>query len=277
MRLLWHPYQRPTRAIAALGALVMSISLVGCTTTTGGSDIGTGTSDLTPAEPRDRDARNRAQVQTQLGIGYLREGQAQKALNRLRTATRTDPTYAPAHNALGSLYEQLRQPEQAGQHFKRATELDPTFAAARNNYGGWLCRAKRYDEAEHEFRRAAENPLYDVPQLALFNAGVCAQKRGDTAAATRYFRGSLQRDPRFAQSLFAMSEISFADNNALSARAYLQRYLEVGKHTPRTLWLGIRIERELNDKNAVSSYAMLLKSKFPTSRQTRELLESERQ
>ena len=55
---------------------------------------------------------------------------------------------------------------------------------------------------------------------------------------------------------------------------YLQRYLEVGKHTSKSLWLGIRIERDLGDNNAASSYAMLLKAKYPDAPETRELLAS---
>jgi type IV pilus assembly protein PilF len=38
------------------------------------------------------------------------------------------------------------------------------------------------------------------------------------------------------------------------------------------LWLGIRIERLLGDKDAEASYAMLLRRKYPNSEQTKALL-----
>ena len=71
-----------------------------------------------------------------------------------------------------------------------------------------------------------------------------------------------------------MSELTFKQNNYMSSRGYLQRYLEVGRHTPKSLWLGIQVERILGDKDAVSSYALMLKNNFPDSEETRLLNES---
>jgi len=249
--------------LVRFGALVLMVVLAGCESTS--------VRDAPPV----RDKRERAQLQTQLGVGYLREGQTDQAYQRLTAAVDIDPTYAPGHNALGLLYERLRQSDKAGAHYARATVLDPSLAAARNNYGGWLCRRERYAEAIEQFEQAAANPLYEAPELTLYNAALCVERRGDTDAATEYLRRSLERNPKFPQALLKMSELSLAASNPLSARGYLQRYLEVGSHGPTSLWLGIRIERELGDKNAVSSYAMLLKSKFPDAPETKKLLASE--
>ena len=72
-----------------------------------------------------------------------------------------------------------------------------------------------------------------------------------------------------------MSQASLESGNHLSARGYLQRYLEIGRHTPSTLWLGVQIEKELGDKNAVASYSMLLRSKFPESPEAQKLNQSQ--
>jgi len=71
-----------------------------------------------------------------------------------------------------------------------------------------------------------------------------------------------------------MAQVSALLERNLSARGYLQRYLEQAPHSAKTLWLGIRIERALGDENAVSSYALLLKANFPDSDETGLLLES---
>ena len=71
-----------------------------------------------------------------------------------------------------------------------------------------------------------------------------------------------------------MSEVSFQTERYLPARAYLERYLAVSSHSPQSLWLGVQIERKLGDKNSASSYAMMLKSNYPDSRETQLLLES---
>lgn len=215
-----------------------------------------------------------AEVHTQLGIGYLREGKLEQAHNRLQRALDADPNYSTAHNAMGLLQEQLKNPKEAEKHYRRAISLNPTDSAAQNNYGTFLCRQGRYEEGDAQFIKATENPLYQSPERAYANAGVCMKLAGDYDKAERYLRKALQINPKIPQALIAMSELSYDKDRYLAARAYLQRYLEVAPHTSQSLWLGVRIERELGDKNTASSYALLLKSNYPDSRETQLLLES---
>ena len=252
------------RTTSGLALLVLGVLLSACETTP-----------VTPDGPVS--ARERAQLQTQLGVGYLREGNRELAYQRLKQATEADPSYAQAHNALALLQEQLGQDAEAEAGYRRAIALDPTFSAAHTNLGSFLCRRDRFAEADAEFRRALANPLYGSPEVAQTNAGLCLQRKGDLDAAADHLRRALSRNARIAPALVAMSEISLEEGNSLSARGYLQRYLEVGQNTPRTLWLGIRIERTLGDKNAVSSYSMLLKSKYPDAPETKLLRNLESQ
>ncbi len=220
-------------------------------------------------------ASNRlAEVHTQLGVGYLREGKFEQAYDRLQRALEADPYFSTAHNAMGLLQEQLKNPRKAEEHYRRAVSINPADAAAQNNYGGFLCRQERYEEGEARFIKVTENPLYKTPEIAYANAGVCMRRAGDDEKAERYLRAALQINPKIPQALYAMSELSFDKAHYLPARAYLQRYLEVARHTPQSLWLGVRIERALGDKNTASSYALLLKSNYPDSRETQLLLES---
>jgi type IV pilus assembly protein PilF len=215
-----------------------------------------------------------AEVHTQLGIGYMREGKLEQAHDRLQRALEADPNFSTAHNAMGLLQEQLKNPAMAEKHYRRAISLNPADSAARNNYGGFLCRQKRYQEGEAQFIKVTENPLYQTPEFAYANAGVCMKRAGDAEKAERFLRSALQINPKIPLALFAMSELSYDKERYLTARAYLQRYLEVAPHTSQSLWLGVRIERELGDKNTASSYALLLKSNYPDSRETQLLLES---
>ena len=107
------------------------------------------------------------------------------------------------------------------------------------------------------------------------NAGLCLSNTERKDEAEAYLRRALRLQPKQPSALLAMSELTAATGRQLSARAYLQRYVEQGQHNSRSLWLGVRIERELGDRNAASSYAMLLKAKYPDAKETRLLLESE--
>jgi type IV pilus assembly protein PilF len=215
-----------------------------------------------------------AELQTQLGIGYLREGKLELAWIRLQRALDADPNYSTAHNAMAVVQERLDDPQKAEEHYLLAVSLNPADSAAQNNYGRFLCSQKRFEEGEQRFLQAAKNPLYAQPEIAYANAGLCMKQAENLDKAERYLRSALQINPRIPPALIAMSDISFIHERYLPARGYLQRYLELARHTAHTLWLGVQIERQLGDKNTASSYALMLKSTYPDSHETRLLLES---
>jgi len=175
------------------------------------------------------------------------------------------------------LHERLGELETAEEHYRLATRHNPADSSAQTNYGNFLCRQSRVDEAEKAYRQALANPLYESPEIAHSNAGLCLKRAGRIEEAEAHLRRALERNPRIPAALLAMAELSFEQGEELSARAYMQRYVEVGEHSPETLWLGVRIERALGDLDAAASYAMLLKSKYPDSSQARELAEAEAQ
>ncbi len=165
-----------------------------------------------------------ASVNTQLGLGYLGNGQLDLAWERLNAAVVADPDYATAHNGIALVYNRLNEPGKAEEHFKRAIELNPSDSAAQTNYGSFLCEHGRIDEGEKHFLKAVENPLYKKPALAYTNAGVCKLRADDPSGAEAYFRAALRADPRFALALVNMAELSFDSSQYLPARAYMQRY-----------------------------------------------------
>lgn len=234
--------------------------------------------DTVQEQPLEAPTVNRlAALHTQLGIGYLREGRNELAFRKLSKALEVQSDYSGAHNAIALLYERLGQEERAGKHFRAAIEYAPQDSSARNNYGSYLCRRGFVDEALEQFEAAVSNPLYEVPGNALTNAGLCLYRSERAADAETYLRRALRQNPRQISALLAMSEITASSGRELSARGYLERFLENGKHNSQSLWLGVRIERKLGDLNAASSYALLLKANYPDARETRLLLESESQ
>lgn len=209
-----------------------------------------------------------------LAIAYMKQGAYEKALEKLNRAKEADPGYSPTYDVFGLLYQQLGDFNKAEEYFKRALSLNNADSSTLNNYGRFLCQQSRDKEAEETFIKAANNPLYSTPEIALTNAGLCSYKNDRKDDAEKYFRQALKKNPNMPPALLMMSEISFDQNNALSARGYLQRYQQVAKHTAKSLWLGIQIEQELGNKDAVSSYALLLKNNFPDSEEAAKLNES---
>ena len=206
-----------------------------------------------------------ARSNLELGIAYLRQGSYEKAMDKLDKAREADPNYSPIYNVYGLLYQQLGQDRKAEDNYKKAIRLNSGDSSTLNNYGQFLCQQKRLQEAEDTFLKAADNPLYETPEIAIANAGICAYNNEQPDKAEDYFRQALQINPQIAPALLLMAEISYNQDRAMSARGYLQRFQQISRHTPKSLWLGIQVEQELGDADAVSSYALLLKNGFPDS------------
>ncbi|GLP99572.1 type IV pilus biogenesis/stability protein PilW [Methylophaga thalassica] len=210
-----------------------------------------------------------ADINMRLGLNYMQRGDYKIALEKLEKALKQNPNLSSAHNTIALLYQYLGENDKAEEHFERAVQLEPDYSEAQNNYGVFLCQQSRYDEAEKRFLKALENPLYSSAALAYENAGLCTEKAGATDRAEGYFRKALQMAPRLPKSLLKMASISYQQQNYLQARGYIQRFQQAASWTSQALLLGIKIETKLADKNAVSSYKLILRSRFPDSDEMR--------
>ena len=220
------------------------------------------------------ETNNIAKANLNLGVEYIKQGRYEDALEALGKAKEADPGYSATYNMLGLLHQRINEPQKAERYFIKSISLNNNDSSALNNFGNFLCEDNRLEEALQTFARAADNPLYQTPELAITNAGLCLYNNTRKEEAKVKFQEALKINPRIPQALIKMCEFSVDDFNYLSARAYLQRYQQVSRHTARSLWLGIQIERELGDKDAVSSYALLLKNSFPDSDEAAALLNS---
>lgn len=206
-----------------------------------------------------------AEINMRLGLNYMERGEYAIALEKLEKALKQNPNLPSAHNTIALLYQQLGEDEQAEQHFLEAVERAPDYSQAQNNFGVFLCAKGRYEEAEQRFLKAVENPLYKAAAQAYENAGICVKRIPDMAKAETYFRHALQLEPALSKSLIQMAELSYEQANYLQARAYVQRYQAQGHWTPHALLLAIKTENKLNDQDAVSSYKLIMRSRFPDS------------
>jgi type IV pilus assembly protein PilF len=218
---------------------------------------------------RVQDNQRAAQANVELGVAYFREGRLQLAMDYLRRAIELDPDLASGHASIAMLYERLGETGPAERHYRRALSLAPKESGTHNNFGQFLCQQNLLQEADGHFMKAVVDPLYDTPEVAYTNAGICAQRVPDLAKAEGYFRQALERNPFYPQALLQMLRLSHDQGEYLRARAYLQRYQQVSRHGPESLWLAIRVEHALGDKNAVSSYGLALRNNFPDAPQTR--------
>ena len=214
----------------------------------------------------------RARVHTELAASYFDIGNVGVALEEVKEALRSDPNYGPAHNVAGVIYAQLKDDRLADESFQRALRINPSDSDALHNYGMFLCQRKQEREGIKYFMQAVRNPLYPNPERSYVNAGVCARRVGDTAGASEFFQLALKVRPNQPQALYQMADLAYARGDFGEARGYLNRLTQVATANAEALWLGVRVERRLGDRNSEASYALQLRTRFPDSREARALL-----
>lgn len=213
-----------------------------------------------------------AKVHTELAGMYYERAQLGVALGELELALRADQNYAPAYNMRGLINLALREYKEAEQDFQQSLRLDKNDSETHNNYGWFLCQRGRERESIPHFMAALKNPLYGTPERAYLNAGICAKKAGDKKDAEDFLQRALLVQPALSEAKLPLAELSFDNGDYVTAKKYFAGYSEgVDSLTAEQLWLAVRIERKVGDRNSEASYSMQLRKRYPDARETQLL------
>ena len=240
---------------------IIFVSLVGCTAK----------NELDQEPNQDQKA---AEINTQLGVRYLAQGDYELADKKLRRALEQNPNSSTTNWVFALLQERLGEDDVAERHFRKAIRLDPKDSRAHNNYGAFLCKQDRITEAEKEFLLAIDNPLYTQADSAYVNAGLCVLKIPNEEKAEEYFKKALVINSRQQAALFQMARISFDRQEYELAMSYIRDYEKVAKHTSESLWIAYQSEAHLGQKANAEDYANQLKIQYPASEEAKMLAES---
>jgi type IV pilus assembly protein PilF len=236
----------------------------------------------TSAEAQSGKARRdqAAEVNTELALAYMREGDLASARDKIEKALQQNPRTAKTQMAAGFIYDRLQDRRKASSHYEQAVRLGKDNPDVLNNAAVYFCRTGDYKRGEQYLLQAAASPLHraaDVPAAMYVNAGRCARSDGRVKDAEQHFRKALSLNPKQPDALLLMAELAQSNGNGLQARAFLERYSAVGPATPATLWLGRAIELGLGDVEQAQRYAKRLKEEFPTAPETARLFDEEHQ
>ena len=132
-------------------------------------------------------------AQEKLGEALLEQGRLPQAISHLEEALRIIPTYADAHNNLGSILGMQGHNEEALEHF-RAAVLGLNTAQVHHNLGFTLAKMGRVDEAIPEYEAALR--LDPDRYLTLVLLSKVLGSRGRFAEAEPHLQHALELDPR---------------------------------------------------------------------------------
>ena len=241
-----------------------AVLLAGCANQQSLTQASSNRSDLI-TESDETDQQRRARLRVELATGYFEQGQTKVALDEIKQALATDPSFVNAYNLRGLVYMRLNDIPLAEDSFRRALALNSRDANVAHNYGWLLCQQTRYAESFKLFAQAAANPTYTDKAKTLMALGVCQVRAGQTPEAEQSLMHSYELDAGNPVTAYNLSQLLYTRGDLTRAQFYIRRLNNTELANAQTLWLGIKTERKLNNQEAVVQLAGQLKKRFAQS------------
>lgn len=219
-------------------------------------------------ESDEPEARTRARRHLTLAVLYFNDGKTTIALDSLKQSIAADPTWFEAFNLRGLIYMRLNDMPMAEDSFRKALALNPKAATVQHNYGRMLCKQSRMSEAVSMFGAALANPTYGERAKTWMTQGECQLEAGQRDAAEISFLRSYELDAANPFTGYNLALLLFQRGEYLRSQFYTRRLNNSESANAESLWLGIRVERKLNHRDAVDQLSAQLRKRFPQSRES---------
>ena len=256
--------------VAALSWVVWScltfssaVVLTGCASKLTGS----GTKADLVTDSDESDVRKRARLRLELAVAYFEKGQTTDALDHLKQSILADPTLFEAYNLRGLIYMRLNDVPLAEESFRRALALNPKAASVQHNYGWLLCQQSRFSESLQLFGAALANPAYGDRAKTWMAQGLCQIKSGQTMDAENSFLRSYELDAGNPITAYNLSSLLYQRGEFVRAQFYVRRLNNSELANAESLWLGIKVERRMENRDAMGQLGTQLKKRYPQSRE----------
>jgi type IV pilus assembly protein PilF len=250
--------------VAACVGVIAAFALSGCASP--GSD--TGASSIVTASD-ETDARRRARVRLELAVGYFEQGKTDIALDELKQTLVIDPSYADAYNMRGLVYMRLNDNRAAEDSFRRAVSLSPRDPDTQHNLGWLLCQQGRYDEAQRAYQVALANPLYNGRAKTLMAEGVCYMRAGKAEQAEKSLSRAYELDPGNPVTTYNYANLLYRRGENTRAQFVIRQLNNSELANAESLWLGVKVERRMQDGLAMRQLGEQLHKRFASSREAK--------
>lgn len=244
-------------AVVCFSALALSGCVNSVTSTNANGDRVT--------ESDEPDSRKRARIRLELAVGYYNNGQTTVALDELKQSISLDPTMFEAHNLRGLIYMRLSDVALAEESFRRAMSINGKAATVQHNYGWLLCQQSRFSESAQLFSAALANPSYGERAKTWMALGLCQLKNGQRVDGENSLLKSYELDAGNPITGYNLAVILFERKDFVRSQFYVRRLNNSELANAESLWLGIKVERQLDSREAMGQLAAQLKKRFPQS------------
>lgn len=239
-----------------LAALILMVTAC-VTTTSGGFNV-------------DSSAERAVRDYIQLAIGYYEAGDMAGAKRHINNALAINNRSSEAYNVQALILQREGEPRLALENFERSLSLNSANSRTRNNFAAFLFEQQRYEDAYRQLEIVANDTAYEARALAFENLGFAAQRtdRADRAAAA--FERALQLNQNLYRSSLELAQMRFDAGLFAESLRYYNQFVVTGNfynmpQTPRSLWLGIELERRFDNRAGAAIYGQLLESLYRDS------------
>lgn len=242
------------------------VGISGCASKVAGVDpTGNGVEMMTASD--EPDARRRARIRLELAVGYFEQGQTTIALDELKQSIAADPSFGEAYNLRGLIYMRLNDFRFSEESFRKALSINPQNSNVVHNLGWLLCQQARYPESMLMFSQALSNPQYGERAKTLMAQGLCQIGAGQAADAELSLLKSYEFDAGNPVTAYNLAKLLFQRDDFVRARFYVRRLNNSELANAESLWLGVKVERRMNNRDAMLQLATQLQKRFPQSRE----------
>lgn len=242
------------------------MALAGCASHTGAFGADGVRADIV-TESDEPETRKRARIRLELAVGYFEQGQTTIALDELKQSLAADPHFAEAYNLRGLVYMRLNDVRMAEESFRRAMAINPRDANVLHNYGWLLCQQARYPESMQSFAQALSSPIYGGRAKTLMTQGLCQIRAGQRSEAEFSLTKSYELDAGNPMTGYNLAALLFQRGEFVRAQFYVRRLNNSELANAESLWLGIKVERSMDNRDAMQQLAAQLKKRYPQSRE----------
>lgn len=251
----------------ALGGCAIAAGLSACAGGAGGAQSATALPSEPVTESDEPESRKRARIRLELASNYFEQGQTTVALDEIKQSLAADPTYASAYVLRGLVYMRMNDVKLAEDSFRRALQINPRDPDALHNYGWFTCQQGRQAEAIELFQRALASPVYGGQAKTLMAKGICQTRLGQLSEAEGSFARSYELDAANPITGYNLASLLYRRGEYTRAQFYIRRLNNSELANAETLWLGIKVERRVNNTEASDQLAQQLGRRFPKSRE----------
>jgi type IV pilus assembly protein PilF len=245
--------------------LLLIMGLGGCAGTGGMGPSGSADGQSWVTRSEEPEARKRARVRLELATGYFEQGQTTVALDEVKQAINIDRGFGPAYNLQGLIFMRLNEPRLAEASFQQALRISARDADTLHNLGWLYCQEARYDEALRQFGLALQVPNYAAAARTWMAQGVCQARAGRLQAAEDSLLRSFELDAGNPITNYNLALLLHQRGEHARAQFYIRRLNNSELANAESLWLGIKVERALGNREAVGQLADQLRRRFPES------------